>query len=321
MPREEVSSLAEFKRKRRQGGGGDGGDVADGRPFAEKLTPMDANFILRMKAALPGSMASVAAADDGRSKKKKKKKSSKKKKHGTSIHGRKKEGLAPEKELRGETYTDGDNGANTSRANTGSNESKRTVSDAQADESSDEDIFGGVGEYVPSIPTPTAACKDGSSKATGHKEGEEVGKIRKGSIFSDLTGPDDTKASAAAPAAVAKKKSTSRNKSVSFGASSAVATSAGFKKRNVIDRDVLGARPPDSLGKHKATGGISISDYAGGYGEEMDVDFSGMADAEPADDDDGKKKKSGDLTTTAVMEYGRRSGGGGVKSGDRGGML
>ena len=49
---------------------------------------------------------------------------------------------------------------------------------------------------------------------------------------------------------------------------------------------------------------MSISVYAGEYGEDSDIDFTG------ADDDEAAKGKKGgeDLTTTAALEYGRRSG-------------
>jgi hypothetical protein len=84
------------------------------------------------------------------------------------------------------------------------------------------------------------------------------------------------------------------------------------EKKNVIDRDVFGARPADKgttvASGHRPSEGVSmsISDYAGGYGEEMDIDFSGADDEETSK---GKKGSGGDLTTTAASEYGRRSGG------------
>ena len=51
---------------------------------------------------------------------------------------------------------------------------------------------------------------------------------------------------------------------------------------------------------------MSTSDYAGGYGEEMDIDFAGADDQEI---EQSKRDKGGNLTTTAALEYGRRSGG------------
>ena len=79
------------------------------------------------------------------------------------------------------------------------------------------------------------------------------------------------------------------------------------QEKNVIDRDVFGGRPVDKgTSAVRPSGGVSmsVSNCATGYGEDMDVDFTG------ADDDEAAKGKKGgdDLTTTAALEYGRRSG-------------
>jgi len=325
VPREEVSSLAEYERSRRRMRLEGQGNVAGGGTFGDKLTPLDDNYVLRIKSALRGSPAQSSAtrstADDSRSKKKKSNsEKKKKKKHTTGKIGR-------ENELRRE----GDDGgvdsteakvagvAGNADADAGNNGTRHAVSNIEDEKSSDEDIFGGAGEYVPSIPSPTAARKDESSKPSGKQEGERADVISRGKIFSGLNGPEDANAPASAATVAASNKNTGGTKSVSFGASAAVApTSASGKKRNVIHRDVLGARPPDFHGKPEAAGGVSISGYSGGYGEEMDIDFAGMAESEAVDDD--KKKKSSDLTTMAAMEYGRRSGRS-AKSDDGGGMV
>ena len=329
VPREEVSSLAEYERNRRRMRLEGQGDVADGGAFGDKLTPLEDGFVLKIKSALRGSAAQSATRSTGDDSRSKRKSSSKKKKKLTTSARGSTDEVGREKELCGESGDVAVDSTDANRAKVAvaanayaeANGSRRAVSNIQDEVSSDEDIFGGVGEYIPSIPSPAAAAarKDESSKPSGKQEDERADMISKGKIFSGLTGPEDAKTPASAATAAASNKNTGKTKSVSFGASAAAApTCDNGKKRNVIDRDVLGARPPDLHGKPGTAGGVSISDYSGGYGEEMDADFAGMAEFEAANDD--KKKKSSDLTTMAAMEYGRRTGRSG-KSDDGGGML
>ena len=272
VPREEVSSVVEHERRRQKGS-----DV----PFGRKLTPFDPSFLARMKAALVPSTLS----------------SSDKKLSGASKKGR--DGRKKNKHQEGGGAGEGKKGdveTTNSAAITGDQEQSSNAAGSppvtnneknDAGESSDEDIFGGIGQYQPSVP---AASKD---TAGANRKDSSAGK--KTSIFEGLTADHH-----ATNIAVDRPK-----KSASAIVAPMTSTS---EKKNVIDRDVFGARPV-GRGALAATpaGGVSmsISDYAGGYGEEMDIDFTGADDDEEA----SKGKKGGDdLTTTAAMEYGRRSG-------------
>ena len=148
------------------------------------------------------------------------------------------------------------------------------------DESSDEDIFGGIGKYQPSVP---AASKD----AAGTKgKVPAAGKTK--SIFEGLTSEPDSiiKSKTSAPI------------------SNVPSAPTASEEKNVIDRDVFGGRPVDKgTPAVRLSDGVSLSVSEYGYGEDIDTDFTGVEEDEAA-----KGKKGGDVLTTAALEYGRRSG-------------
>ena len=258
VPREEVSSVVEHERRRQKG---------SNVPFGEKLTPFDHSFLTRIKAALVPSMSS----------------SSEKK-----ISDRPKKGLdARKKSKQQEGVGMGEGNKDDAETTTISPEisEEKQISAVEGnndgDESSDEDIFGGIGKYQPSVP---AASKDA---AGANGKVPAAGKTK--SIFEGLTSEPDS---------IIKSKTSAPISNVPS------VPSAGEEK-NVIDRDVFGGRPVDKgTPAVRPSDGVSMSISEYGYGEDIDIDFTG------ADEDEAAKgKKGGDvLTTTAALEYGRRSG-------------
>jgi len=280
--------VADHDRRRRQGGGGGGGADA---PFGRKLTPLDGKFLARMKDALAPSMPTTASNDkvSGTTKK--------------GRDGRKKSKQKGDEGRRGEEVTDTAVNAgkleHSSDAAVQVQPSAHTSNGNKVDgESSDEDIFGGLGAYMyqPSVPATAAAASNDGNRDT---DNDTAAAKKKESIFAGLTATSET---------VDKPK---RESSAPVSNVTAVRSTA-TDERNVIDRDVFGARPmgagASSAGGHRPSEGVSMStsDYAGGYGEEMDIDFAGADDQEI---EQSKKDKGGNLTTTAALEYGRRSGG------------
>ena len=281
VPREEVSSVADHDRRRRQSGGG-----ADA-PFGRKLTPLDGKFLARMKDALAPSMPTTPSDDKMSGATKKGRDGRKKSKH-KGAEGR-----------RGEEVTD--TVANAGRLEHSSDAAVQVQPSAHTrngnsgdGESSDDDIFGGIGTYQPSVPATAAAASNGGNRDTDNDTAAAAKK--KESIFAGLTAASET---------------VDKPKRESVPVSNATAVRS-TDESNVIDRDVFGARPmgagASSAGGHRPSGGVSMStsDYAGGYGEEMDTDFAGADDQEM---EQSKRDKGGNLTTTAALEYGRRSGG------------
>ena len=279
VPREEVSSVADHDRRRRQSGGG-----ADA-PFGRKLTPLDGKFLARMKDALAPSMPTTPSDDKMSGASKKGRDGRKKSKH-KGAEGR-----------RGEEVTD--TVANAGRLEHSSDAAVQVQPSAHTrngnsgdGESSDDDIFGGIGTYQPSVPATAAAASNGGNRDTDNDTAAAAKK--KKSIFAGLTAA-----------------TVDKPKRESAPVSNATAVRS-TNESNVIDRDVFGARPmgagASSAGGHRPSGGgsMSTSDYAGGYGEEMDTDFAGADDQEM---EQSKRDKGGNLTTTAALEYGRRSGG------------
>ena len=281
VPREEVSSVADHDRRRRQSGGG-----ADA-PFGRKLTPLDGKFLARMKVALAPSMPTTPSDDKMSGATKKGRDGRKKSKH-KGAEGR-----------RGEEVTD--TVANAGRLEHSSDAAVQVQPSAHTrnvnsgdGESSDDDIFGGIGTYQPSVPATAAAASNSGNRDTDNDTAAAAKK--KESIFAGLTAASET---------------VDKPKRESVPVSN-VAAVRSTDESNVIDRDVFGARPmgarASSAGGHRPSEGVSMStsDYAGEYGEEMDIDFAGADDQEI---EQSKRDKGGNLTTTAALEYGRRSGG------------
>ena len=281
VPREEVSSVADHDRRRQQSGGG-----ADA-PFGRKLTPLDGKFLARMKVALAPSMPTTPSDDKMSGATKKGRDGRKKSKH-KGAEGR-----------RGEEVTD--TVANAGRLEHSSDAAVQVQPSAHTrnvnsgdGESSDDDIFGGIGTYQPSVPATAAAASNSGNRDTDNDTAAAAKK--KESIFAGLTAASET---------------VDKPKRESVPVSN-VAAVRSTDESNVIDRDVFGARPmgarASSAGGHRPSEGVSMStsDYAGEYGEEMDIDFAGADDQEI---EQSKRDKGGNLTTTAALEYGRRSGG------------
>ena len=281
VPREEVSSVADHDRRRQQSGGG-----ADA-PFGRKLTPLDGKFLARMKVALAPSMPTTPSDDKMSGATKKGRDGRKKSKH-KGAEGR-----------RGEEVTD--TVANAGRLEHSSDAAVQVQPSAHTrnvnsgdGESSDDDIFGGIGTYQPSVPATAAAASNSGNRDTDNDTAAAAKK--KESIFAGLTAASET---------------VDKPKRESVPVSNATAVRS-TDESNVIDRDVFGARPmgarASSAGGHRPSEGVSMStsDYAGEYGEEMDIDFAGADDQEI---EQSKRDKGGNLTTTAALEYGRRSGG------------
>ena len=71
--------------------------------------------------------------------------------------------------------------------------------------------------------------------------------------------------------------------------------------RNVIDRDIFGARQMKTPSKY----GVGVASYQVDYGDELDTDFTGQDDID--DDDEGTHKKGKEIDATeASREYGRK---------------
>jgi hypothetical protein len=170
----------------------------------------------------------------------------------------------------------------------------------EADADSDDDIFENVGSYLPpQTVTSTAAASTSApnktSPTTKDNDDKHISRdeAKKQSIFDNLI-PESTSSNNASihytkPVASLMqqhpKQPTQRSQTES---------------RSVIDRDIFGAGgegPGDTSisqlpyqkrrGPQSATlDGVSMANYQGGYGEEMDVDFGGNDD----DDVDGGKK-------------------------------
>ena len=281
VPREEVSSVADHDRRRRQSGGG-----ADA-PFGRKLTPLDGKFLARMKVALAPSMPTMAS-DDKTSEPTKKGRDGRKKSKHKGDEGRRREEVAV-------TVANAGRLEHSSDAAVQVQPSAHTRNGKSGDgESSDDDIFGGIGTYQPSVPATAAAASNGGNRDTDNDTAAAAKK--KESIFAGLTAASET---------------VDKPKRESVPVSN-VAAVRSTDESNVIDRDVFGARPmgarASSAGGHRPSEGVSMStsDYAGEYGEEMDIDFAGADDQEI---EQSKRDKGGNLTTTAALEYGRRSGG------------
>ena len=259
VPREEVSSVVEHERRRQKG---------SNVPFGEKLTPFDHNFLARIKAALVPSMSSPSSDKKISDPSKKGHDARKKSKHQEGV------GMGEGNKHDAETTT-------SSPEISEEKQISAVEGNNDGDESSDEDIFGGIGKYQPSVP---AASKDAAGT-----NGKVPAAGKTMSIFEGLTSEPD-----------------SINKSrTSAPISNVPSVPSAGEEKNVIDRDVFGGRPVDKgTPAVRPSDGVSMSISEYGYGEDIDIDFTGADEGEAA-----KGKKGGDvLTTTAALEYGRRSG-------------
>eukprot|EP01082_Thalassiosira_pseudonana_P005491 g4865.t1 g4865 contig18:104598-106301(+) len=159
------------------------------------------------------------------------------------------------------------------------------VSNARAasgikEEDSDDDIFGDIGNYIP----PAATVKDDESKKVDDVNNDtstenNTSKPKKQSIFDNLI--PETNHITPAPTQ-SKPRQLPQQQSV-----------PAPNDTNVINRDVIGASSSDNQLFTKRRGpqtaamqGVSMANYSGGYGEEMDVDFGNF-------DEDGYKKRKG----------------------------
>lgn len=256
VPREEVSSVVEHERRRQKG---------SNVPFGEKLTPFDHNFLARIRAAFVPSMPSSSD---------KKISNPLKKGHDARKKSKNQEGV-------GMGEGNKDDAETTSPVISEKKQISAVEGNNDGDaESSDEDIFGGIGKYQPSVP---AASKDAAGV---NGKVPAAGKTK--SIFEGLTSEPDSiiKSKTSAPI------------------SNVPSAPTASEEKNVIDRDVFGGRPVDKgTPAVRLSDGVSLSVSEYGYGEDIDTDFTGVEEDEAA-----KGKKGGDVLTTAALEYGRRSG-------------
>lgn len=170
----------------------------------------------------------------------------------------------------------------------------------EGDDSSDDDIFADVGAYVPptatttttldnpdaTVPTTTAAATQSSADANATTTS------KKQSIFDNLITTDAQSTSTT---------KTSHNQLHQLHQKQQ--PQKHNESRNVIDRDVFGGndRQKQEVDSHQAMKrrgpqtaameGVSMINYQGGYGEEMDVDFLNVDD----DDDEYRRKKKRDV--------------------------
>ena len=152
---------------------------------------------------------------------------------------------------------------------------KRTAKSAQ-DSDSDDDIFQNAGNYIPPSATATTTSETDKEKEktngnAAESSGVESSNQKKKSIFENLI--------------------LTSTESIIPEHKVQIHTHQSEGK-NVINRDIIGASSDDQTSQMKRRGpqtaameGYSMSNYDGGYGEEMDVDFGNF------DEDTRKKKK------------------------------
>jgi len=152
------------------------------------------------------------------------------------------------------------------------------------DDSSDDDIFADVGNYVHQELKPKISDEAASSseaKDTSKQDVSTEDAPKKKSIFADLITETE---SVPQPIVQQQRFVQPTNQQHS-------------KKKNVIDRDIFGGQQDDSLPYQKRRGpqtsameGVSMNAYDGGYGEEHDVDFGGDEEYQRKKDEDKRKE-------------------------------
>ena len=150
----------------------------------------------------------------------------------------------------------------------------KSVAKPAPDSDSDDDIFADVGDYVP--PTAEEKVKENADTTNPAAESKDINTTgdatkKKQSIFDNLVTNIST-----APTQPRKVQ---------------IQLPTQHQNRDVINREVIGASSNEQpITKRRgpqtaAMEGYSMSNYSGGYGEDIDVDFGNF------DEDDRKKKK------------------------------
>mmetsp|Transcript_21096 Transcript_21096/g.31333 ORF Transcript_21096/g.31333 Transcript_21096/m.31333 type:complete len:588 (-) Transcript_21096:52-1815(-) len=264
--------------------------------------PFDEDFMERIKSAL-----AVQCEFEKKEKEMKKKKKHRKKKRKDS-NSEEKNDFDLKDEDEDETLNESPSAQNNERDTTSiENGSEGIESKLSKGDESDEDIFADAGEYIPTTSSSLASkeTKD-DPNATGQKKKE--------SIFSGLLAPSENegkdKQKEKTQTMALTKTSLGDDESVDKERSKRVQFRKEKKdEEGKINRDIFGMGPSSSSKYYSTTktkGGISISSYDGGYGEEMDVDFDGLGEEEEDGDKWRKKGKNSEETTMAAKEYGAR---------------
>ena len=146
---------------------------------------------------------------------------------------------------------------------TPSSSNKPAASVKPCSDTDEDDIFVDAGDYIP----------PGSSSGMSMNQVSSQKEISKGSIFANLS---------------TERQDISHNMPhVPFHDYNSKTGVPQHTNSVVIDRDILGARPPKTrLSSIKQ--GVGITSYQGDYGEELDTDFTGRDDE---DDEDTSPKK------------------------------
>jgi hypothetical protein len=186
--------------------------------------------------------------------------------------------------------------------NDNADSTKRTENNHDSDDDDDDDdddIFANVGNYIPPQAVSTTTTTSNTSPISNAAKGEIHNFTREDST----TNKEETKKLSIfdnlIPETNAKTSSSSRQ-STNHRVHIMQAQTVAGKNRNVINRDIFGGGSnddPSSANIQKRRGpqsatmdGVSMVDYQGGYGEDIDVDFGGNDE----DEDGGGEKKSSD---------------------------
>jgi hypothetical protein len=140
-----------------------------------------------------------------------------------------------------------------------------------ANDDSDDDIFENAGSYIPpSADTATERANESQAAADNEDSNESKESVKKKqSIFDNLITATEV---------------TTQYRKIQMTQTQIP------ESKNVINRDVIGASEDQPIARRRgpqtaAMDGYSMSNYKGGYGEEMDVDFGNI------DEDNRRKKK------------------------------
>ena len=148
-----------------------------------------------------------------------------------------------------------------------------TEDSGRVDEDDDDDIFSGVGKYVP-LTVPSCGVATSTSATENEDEPRNVKDHSIDSVRAPIFEPGES-------------------------------NSTGFRMRT-IHRPLL-HQAQGSVDASQSDLGVAINSYHGDYGEDMDVDFDGSMEAELREwsGKSGLKGKKQDITT-AALEYGSR---------------
>ena len=262
---------------------------ADNDQSSQKATPLDHQLLVSISNALSGSKRLR-----GERSKEGNRKKGRVQFNGEGMHGSKKNNdHAGEKEGK-------DAGDDNSNITTGSNakaEPKKEVDD----DDSDDDIFENVGTYVPEKSNESKTANEGDTEDGSSNKIEDAHKNiagssevdhqqKKQSIFENLVTPSDQPAP--------------NNTQHHHQHRKIQQLSPTRKNKNIIDRNIFGGasdsqhNAESSLNKRRgpvsaAMEGVSMTNYRGGYGEEMDVDFGNFDEVDQEQNSEKEKDAQG----------------------------